>query len=287
MKGSAIVKGARRFASKHGSTVLTILSVIGVGVTAYLSSKAGKEADENLRRLKEDKIQKEADEKGESPDFSKVDDVQLTGKEKFACHLKAWWKPGIAIIATIGLGIGSHIVSMRQVSDWMATANVASTLHSKYVEKTKAVAGEEMEAEIRKQAGTSYADSRLSAIEKVVYTGSGDQLFFDVMNGRWFYSSVNAVERAIDMLNTEARNGGCDEDIIWMNDIYDVLGLAGTKLGAAVGVRVKTSRGERWDTIHADLTESHVNKDMGKSYITFQLKDTPDVFDNYRFETWG
>ena len=285
MKKGAIVKGAGRLARRHGSTVLTVLSVIGVCVTAYLSSKAGKEADENIRRAKEDKVQEMAEEKGEDPDFSKVDDVELTKKEKFVCKAKAYWKPALAIFLTIGCGVGSHLFNMKQVSDLMATANVATTVHSKYVEKTRAVAGNDVAEEIQRQTDNDVAAMNYKGVEKIVYTGCGDQLFYDTMCNRWFFSSVNAVQRAIDILNNDARNGGFDEDIVWMNDVYDVIGLSGTQLGYAAGKRVSTNKNV--DTIKLDLSEARVSTDDGKSYILFRMEEAPDVFDKERFNFWG
>ena len=285
MKGKAFFKSASRLASRHGSTVLTILSIIGVGITAYLSSKAGREADENIKRAKEDKLREMAEENEETPDFSKVDDVELTKKERFVCKAKAYWKPGVAILLTIACGVGSHLFNMKQVSDLMATANVATTVHSKYVEKTRAVAGDEVADDIQHQVDVDCAESSYKSMEKIVYTGCGDQLFYDVMCNRWFYSSVNAVERAIDMLNNDARNGGCDEDIVWMNDVYDAIGLSGTQLGYATGKRVKDNSSR--DTIVLDLNEARVNKDDGKSYIIFKIEGSPDVFDKERFNFWG
>jgi len=285
MKKIALAKGAGRLARKHGSTVLTIFSVLGVIATAYLSSKAGKEADEYERRAKEDKLQEEAEEKGEAPDFSKVDEVELTKKEKFVCKAKAYWKPALAITLTIACSVGSHLFNMKQVSDLMATANVATTVHSKYVEKTRAVAGDDVANEIQRQTDRDYAEMNQKGIEKVVYTGCGDQLFFDPMGNRWFYSSANAIQRAIDSLNNDARNGGFDEDIVYWNDIYDAVGLSGSQAGYAFGRRIPNNKNV--DTLHLDLSEARVSRDDGKSYIIFRFDESPDVYSKERFNMWG
>lgn len=65
----------------------------------------------------------------------------------------------------------------------------------------------------------------------VEYTGKGNLLCYDAYGGRWFRSSREAVERAIEFFIQDYRDG----NVLNYNDLYAQLGISQTDFGYQYG----------------------------------------------------
>ena len=239
VKSKALLKTVKALAGKHGATALTIFAAIGVVATAVLTNQARPEADERIQRAKEDKAIKEAEEKGENPDF---DHVTLTTGEKIKAAFPAYIKVIIVAGVTIAFIVGSRVISIRQVGDIAAAYNIAQTMEEqatkyagKYEDKVKEIIGEEkneeVKAEVKKEMVddvhakiVSYGDEWIEdQIARAVHSGHGNVLIFDKFMGRFFYGSQEAMREAANKVNLDAMNDGFGYKSV--NDLYDAADL--------------------------------------------------------------
>ena len=248
VKSKALIKTVKALAGKHGATALTIFAAIGVVATAVLTNQARPEADERIQRAKEDKAIKEAEEKGENPDF---DHVTLTTGEKIKAAFPAYIKVIIVAGVTIAFIVGSRVISIRQVGDIAAAYNIAQTMEEqatkyagKYEEKVKEIIGEEKAEEVKAEVVNdlgkdthakivSYGDDWVEdQIARAIHTGHGNVLMYDEIIGRFFYSSPEWVRKAANDVNYDAVNEGFGMKSL--NDFYDANDLPNVEAGESL-----------------------------------------------------
>lgn len=223
MKAKSLIKVAKKLATKHGATALTIFAALGVVATAVLTNEAKPQADERIQRAKEDKAIKEAEMKHTNPDF---DHVTLTTVEKIRAALPAYVKVIVVAGITIVFIIGSRVISIKQVGDLAAAYNISHTIEEqcskyadKYESKVKEIIGEEKNEEIKKEVeaevvkdvhtGLVARDSNWieEQVARAVHTGNGNILIYDPIIGRFFYSDPEHVRKIVNDINLEACGG--------------------------------------------------------------------------------
>lgn len=183
---------------RHSSTILTVISSIGVVVTTVLAVKATPKATELLNEAKEEK----------GSDLTVIETV------------KTAWKPyiptAISGISTILCIIGTNYLNKRTQASLASAYALLNNSYQEYINKTKELYGEEADLAIRKSIVKDKLDDNTLEL-------NGDKrLFFDYQTMRYFESSFENVLHAEDLLNQELAATG----YISVNDFYRFLGLS-------------------------------------------------------------
>ena len=205
--------------SKHSPEIL-----MGIGIASMLSATvlAVTATPKALEKIDEAK-----EEKGE--ELTKVEVV------------KAAWKPYIpaAVTGAVGIGclIGSNSVNAKRNAALATAYQISSTALADYKEKVVETIGEKKEKTIRDKVAQKKVDERPVTSATIYNTGNGGTLIYDMQFDKYFYSSINAIDAAVNKLNERMVSGYCEW--VSLNDFYDELnvgrGVIGDNLGWNIG----------------------------------------------------
>lgn len=193
------------FIKKHSSTILSIVSGIGVITTTILAVKATPKA---VKLIEE----------------AKKDEEDLTPLEM----VKVAWKPyiptGISALSTITCIFCNGYINSKIQTSLISAYGVLNESYKNYVKTTEELFGEDAkkikENFVKKKVDPSYK-----------FQNGDNQLFFDYHAMRYFECPMNIVLEAEDKLNQEfAATGHCS-----VNDFYRFLGIATLPYGDRLG----------------------------------------------------
>lgn len=173
---------------------LTILGIIGVPVTSYLSVKGHDKAK-----------------------------TAETKKDK----LKAYLPAIISGTVTTGSIIGSHKMSSKEIVALTATATYAINNRNKLEEKLGQYIDRDEAKQIKNEVAKLSSGNEKHIGPSIESTGKGSLKVLEGYSGRWFYSSMESVIEAENKLNQHLKNG----EYVCMNDFYSWLGIAATHFG--------------------------------------------------------
>jgi hypothetical protein len=131
--------------------------------------------------------------------------------------VKYGWKPYIPTIisgiSTITCIWGNHYLNQKTQASLMSAYAVLNNSYQQYIAKTKELYGDDNKI-IEEIAKDQYNPDEIDLDEDKV-------LFFDYESMQYFYSTINNVLKAEDMLNSEFAASGW----VTLNEFYEFLGL--------------------------------------------------------------
>ena len=183
---------------RHSSTLLTVISSVGVITTTVLAISATPKA---LKMIEEAKQEKDSD-------LSKTEII------------KTAWKPYIPVVisgvSTIICIFGNNYLNKRTQASLASAYALLNNSYQEYMNKTKELYGNEADLAIRKEITS----------EKINRDGlelyGEKKLFFDYQTMRYFESTFDIVLKAENKLNQELAASG----YVSVNDFYRFLGLS-------------------------------------------------------------
>lgn len=149
----------------------------------------------------------------------KSDDLTATEIVKVA------WKPylpavGTAIVSAAMI-IGAKKAYSVQHTALAAACSLSETALKEYRAKVEETLGEKKAREIDDAIAKAQLENKPLVREQVIITDKGKTLCFDAMSGRYFYSDIDKLRKAENMLNRQMR----EELTITVNDFYAEIGL--------------------------------------------------------------
>ena len=249
------------FTKEHNPEILVGLGVAGMMTSTVLAVKATPKALDIMEDKKAD-----------------LGVTYLTRKE----IAQATWKlyapsigVGLASAACIILGTSKSIKRNTALATVYALSE--STLRE-YQTKAKEMFGEEKAAEldrevakarVRKREVTTIVETEGS--EYIHHTGNGDTLVYDTLSGRYFRSSMNSIESAVNSINKSLLN----DYIMTLNEFYNELGVPTIGAGSLIG----------WKS-DKELLEVSFESDVdqnGNPYLVLSYKNRPIPVYDYRY----
>lgn len=193
----------KSFARRYGPDILSGLATVGVGLTAWLSGRAAIKINDKIN----EPIVTYYD--NQRCEFSK------TKKQKFKETWKYYIPPVVSGILTVASIWGSRKMSAGQVASMAAAAGYFMNARKKAIKDD-----------------VSKIDPPVSVEE----TGHGDVLCFEAFSGRWFRSSVEAVEEACRILNDIYKHDLEEKgySALTLNELYSLLDIQTTYFGDKV-----------------------------------------------------
>ena len=190
--------------------------------------------------LKADRILREKKEENPEEEITRTE----TAKTYAICLFPA------IILITGGaiLIITANAMDIKEKAALGAVAVAGNDKFKEYRQKVEEKLGVKKANEIRRDIATDKVSAIDTNTADIIFTGKGNTLFYDCQSGRLFYSSIEAVRRAVNDLNKEllqrakAMNRGLDVDTnVWvnLNDFYTLLGLPEIESGKMLGINLQ------------------------------------------------
>lgn len=209
--------------SKHSPEILMGMGIAGMITTTVLAVKATPKA---LLLIEEKKDELEVDK------LTPVETVKATWK----CYIPA----AVSGVASIACLIGSNSVNAKRNAALATAYKLSETAFSEYREKVVETIGEKKERVVRDKVSEEQIKNNPVSKTEIVVTGKGQTLCFDPFSHRYFYSSIDKINRAVNKLNHEINTSPFCNDGVTLNDFYDEIGLAGTSTGDGLGWTLRT-----------------------------------------------
>lgn len=208
---------------RNSSTILTGIGVAGSIGSAILAVKATPGA---VRKLDEAFLEKQ-----DVLNNGELGLVSLTKREV----IKIVWKdyiPAVGLqVITITCIIGAQGINMRRQAALISIATVSETAFREYQERVR----EEAPATDRKVRDdiiqSKIDENPVSKSEVIIVAGGGDQLFYDAHTDRYFMSTMQKVQKAVNDINFRVLN----QNYASLNEFYSMIGLKPVAQGDETG----------------------------------------------------
>lgn len=152
--------------------------------------------------------------------LTKTEVVQTTWK----CYIPTI----VSVVVSAGLIITANSIHNKRMAALAAAYTISDTAFKTYKNKIVETIGEKKEKDIRDAINQDEVNNDKENF-MVIDTGKGDTLFKDKLSGRYFRSSVTAVDNAINEFNDELNT--TYELFTPLNSLYAYLGLPDIVLG--------------------------------------------------------
>ena len=207
---------------RHAPEILTGLSVVGLGGTAYLTSRAGFRA--GLHVMDETHTRKN--------DAAPGEDVELlTGKEIF----QATWRyyipaATIGVITAVAI-IGSNRISAQRNVALISAAAIGERAFQEYREKTAEALTKPKERKLHDDVAQDRVNDSKDKLDNLVLKKDGDVMVIEMHTRQVFVSTAEKIHKAENDANRECLIDG----YISLNVFLDNLGLPWSEAGSVVG----------------------------------------------------
>jgi hypothetical protein len=213
----AVVSGIKQ----KSPTILTSLGAAGVFGTAVLAVRATPEAIRNLQ------------------DHSVLDSSLYLFEDKgIKDVLKLSWKYYIPTMimatTTVGCIIGANSINLRRNAALASIYSLTEATLREYQAKVVETIGEKKERAIKDSIAQDKLDKNPLSGNQIIFTGKGETLCFDPLSGRYFKNDLENLRKIQNDINHDLISN------MWisLNDVYDLIGLARTKVGDDLGWNV-------------------------------------------------
>lgn len=246
-----ILKAITGAFAKHEGVILTVGAIGGTLAAVYFAAKDSPKLIAKLDELNE---------RG-ATNFEKVKEVA----------------PIVArtAIAT-GVSVGCTLAKDKYTSNIIQTltnaCQIKAIAEGEYKKKTAEIAGEETARKIDEAVSLGHATKSYSsgAIDHVLDTGHGSNLFYDDWSGTWFYSDINFIKKCVNDLNYQLMH----DMSVSLNEFYGYLDLpnAGGKHAERSGWHVDDGQIEV--EYYAQLDDC----DQAYTVLSFRNEPRPNYF---------
>lgn len=220
---SNIARNVRLSLSRHSPEILLGMGIAGMITTTVLAVKATPKALQLIENRK-DELEVET--------LTPVETVKTTWK----CYIPTV----ISGAVSIGCFVGAHSVNARRNAALAAAYKLSETAFSEYRESVVEAIGEKKERTVRDKISEKQVNENPVTRSEIIVTGKGQTLCFDPLSHRYFYSSLDKINRAANKLNFEINTSPFCNDGVTLNDFYSEIGLAGTDTGDGLGWTIRT-----------------------------------------------
>lgn len=210
--------GIKRYAPE----LLTGVSVIGLGVTVYLSAKAGYKAGIHVVSEFSARLDNAADNEEVAP---------MSAKEIVQDTWKFYVPVAIVGVSTAIAIVGSNRVSNNQKIALFSAAAISERALSEYQQKIVETTSKPKERKIRDEIAQDEVTNQGDKLNNLVVDKDGDVMVIEMHTRQVFVSNAEKIHRAENDANREALHDG----YISLNVFLDYLGLPQSEAGAVVG----------------------------------------------------
>lgn len=209
----SIIKSVGRTVSKRSPEILLGLGIASGITTTVLAVKATPKA---LRLIEQAEAEK---------------DEPLTPKETVKEVWKCYIPTAISGVASVACILGSHSVNAKRNAALATAYKLSETALMEYKNIIRDDLGEEKAKEISEKVMQKKLHDDPITNKEVIITGTGTQLCYDAISGRYFESDLNSIKAAVNKINEIM----VYEMYAALNDFYNEIGLSNTEMGDILG----------------------------------------------------
>lgn len=213
---SKLFKSIQKSVSKHSPEILLTLGIGGMITSTVLAVRATPKAlalmDAKKEELQVDKL-------------TPVDTIKTTWK----CYIPAAISGATSIVCLIGAN-STHV---KRHAALAAAYKLSETALTEYREKVVETVGEKKEQAIRDKVSEEQVRKHPVAQSEILVTGKGNDICFEPLTHRYFYSDADAIRRAETTLNKRILTD--INDTVTLNEFFDELNIPRAELGDSVG----------------------------------------------------
>lgn len=214
MNIKTIAKSVWAGAKKHSPEILIGMGIAGAASSVIFAVKATPKA----MILLEEKRQEMGVEK-------------LEAKEIIKTAAPVYIPTAVSFGVSVACIVGASSMNARRNAALTAAYTLSESTLRTYRDKVLETVGEDKEREIRQKAAIEQQQSTPEPQTLVVSSTAGQLKCFDSLSGRYFVSTKNEIDKAVNEFNRQLR----DDMRISLNDWYDLIGLDTNKLGDMLG----------------------------------------------------
>lgn len=214
MNIKTMAKSVWACAKKHSPEILIGMGIAGAASSVIFAVKATPKA----MILLEEKRQELGVEK-------------LEAKEIIKTAAPVYIPTAVSFGVSVACIVGASSVNARRNAALTAAYTLSESTLRTYRDKVLETVGEDKEREIRQKAAIEQQQKTLEPQALVVSSAAGQLKCFDSLSGRYFVSTKNEIDKAVNEFNRQLR----DDMRISLNDWYDLIGLDTNKLGDMLG----------------------------------------------------
>lgn len=155
----------------------------------------------------------------------------LEAKEIIKTAAPVYIPTAVSFGVSVACIVGASSVNARRNAALTAAYTLSESTLRTYRDKVLETVGEDKEREIRQKAAIEQQQSIPEPQTLVVSSAAGQLKCFDSLSGRYFVSTKNEIDKAVNEFNRQLR----DDMRISLNDWYDLIGLDTNKLGDMLG----------------------------------------------------
>lgn len=156
---------------------------------------------------------------------------KLEAKEIIKTAAPVYIPTAVSFGVSVACIVGASSVNARRNAALTAAYTLSESTLRTYRDKVLETVGEDKEREIRQKAAIEQQQSTPEPQTLVVSSAAGQLKCFDSLSGRYFVSTKNEIDKAVNEFNRQLR----DDMRISLNDWYDLIGLDTNKLGDMLG----------------------------------------------------
>lgn len=214
---SKIARDVKLSLSKRSPEILMGIGIAGMITTTVLAVKATPKAILLIEDRK-DELEVET--------LTPIETIKTTWK----CYIPA------AVSGTMSIAclIGSNSVNARRNAALATAYKLSETAFAEYRDGVVETIGEKKEKTVRDKVSEKQIKENPVNKTDIIVTGKGKTLFFDPLSHRYFYSSIEKIRRAENILNKEINTDPFDAGRT-VNDFYTEIGIPTTATGDALG----------------------------------------------------
>lgn len=197
----------KKFCKNNKPEIEIVASIFGFGICVY-------DAIKQTRKLEAEKTE------------------GMSRKEEVILYAKTYVRPAVIFAGSTYLAIDSHHEGLKRAIGPTTAYLVTDRAYRELDNKIKSTISPKKEEEVKAEI----AKDRANAVDRTapINTGNGDTLFFDCLSGRYFYSSINAVDAARNKYNEQL----LIERSLEINYYYELLKLMTIDAGDILGCHV-------------------------------------------------
>lgn len=203
-----LVNSFKALTSKHSPEILT-----GIGIVSGISSTilAVRATPKAMERIDEKQYELENERE------------EIVEKVPVLEVIKATWKLYIPAVASgvfaVTCLIGANTVNARRNAALATAYKLSERALVEFKEKTLETIGEQKMEDVKDKVYKERINKTPVKDSTVIISGTGDTLCYDCISGRYFSSSIDKIDRAVNKLNARMFTGS--EMYISLNDFYD------------------------------------------------------------------
>lgn len=201
--------------------ILTYLAAAGVVTTTVLAVKATPGAMHAIDYRR--------DELWQESGFTDPGDYEISRRDTVKAAWKFYMPAAIFGTATIACIIGANTVSSRRQAALVAGYSVVQKSYQEYQEKVREEIGPKKDEEIRAEINQRRVNENNG--HEVLIEESGKSMCFDTFSNRYFYSTKEEIQKAVNDVNLMVINSMYAS----MNDFYKGVGLGQISMGEEYG----------------------------------------------------